>query len=72
MGMVLGVEGGSNDPHRGSLPQVTVQPTVLLFCGPLVMVAAMPAVFPGLWWLIVAGGVKPGVKMTMMGGGVEF
>ena len=67
--MVLGVDGGSNDPHRGSLPQVTVQPTVLLFCGPLVMVAAMPAVVPAT---MVGGGVKPGVKVTTIGGIVEF
>jgi hypothetical protein len=67
--MVVGVEPGSNDPHWGALPQVTVQPTLLPFSGPLVTVAAMPAVVPTT---MVGGGLKPSVKVTMIGGIEEF
>jgi hypothetical protein len=68
VGIVLAVEVGLNDPHRGSLPQVTVQPTVP-FCGPFVTVAAIPAVLPVF---MEAGGVKAGVKVTTIAAGVEL
>lgn len=69
--MVLAVEVGLNDPQFGSLPQVTDQ-LARAFWGPLVMVAAIPAVLPGFCVPKVAGGVKPGVNVTTIGGVVEF
>ena len=68
--MVLAVAVGAKLPQL-ALPQVTDQLTTA-FCGPLAIVTAIPAVLSGLWWLRVAGGVKPGVKVKVMGGAIEF
>jgi hypothetical protein len=53
---------------QSALPHVTDQ-FATGFCGPFVIVAAIPAVPPVA---IVAGGVNPGVKVTTIAGIVEF
>ena len=66
VGTVLDVEVGLKLP-QGALLQVKDQ-LMPAFRLSLVTVAAMPAVAPGF---MEAGGVKPGVKVTTIAGGVE-
>lgn len=66
VGTVLAVCVGVNPPQSAP-PQVTDQLTLLV--GSLVMVAAMPHCS---LTIRDVGGMKAGVKITVMAGGVEF